>query len=78
VATGDGRTRGAKAQEATPVESQAISLAHFLARNHQRAGGDPMLVAMPADHIISGVEAFRAAVTHGALHAESSINRKYR
>ena len=37
-----------------------------------------MLVAMPADHIISGVEAFRAAVTHGALHAESSINRKYR
>ncbi len=36
-----------------------------------QAGDDPVLVVMPADHIISGVEAFRAAVTHGASHAEN-------
>ena len=31
-----------------------------------------MLVVMPSDHIITGTEAFRAAVTRGASHAEES------
>jgi mannose-1-phosphate guanylyltransferase/mannose-6-phosphate isomerase len=34
-------------------------------------GDDPVLVVMPADHIIGGIEAFRAAVAEGMTHAES-------
>lgn len=34
-------------------------------------GGDPALVVMPADHVITDVGAFRAAVALGATHAEA-------
>jgi mannose-1-phosphate guanylyltransferase/mannose-6-phosphate isomerase len=34
-------------------------------------GDDPVLVVMPADHIIGVIEAFRAAVGDGMTHAES-------
>jgi mannose-1-phosphate guanylyltransferase / mannose-6-phosphate isomerase len=34
------------------------------------AGADPVLVVMPADHVVENVEAFRAAVARGAEHAE--------
>jgi mannose-1-phosphate guanylyltransferase/mannose-6-phosphate isomerase len=46
----------------------ALALAALVAL---QAGDDPVLVVMPADHIISGVEAFRAVVTHGASIAET-------
>ena len=46
----------------------ALTLAALVAL---QAGEDPVLVVMPADHVIAGVEAFRAAVTHGASHAEA-------
>jgi mannose-1-phosphate guanylyltransferase / mannose-6-phosphate isomerase len=36
-----------------------------------QAGGGPVLVVMPADHIITDADAFRSAVTHGAAHAEA-------
>ncbi|MGH8750656.1 MAG: mannose-1-phosphate guanylyltransferase/mannose-6-phosphate isomerase [Burkholderiales bacterium] len=35
------------------------------------AGDDPVLVVMPADHIIGDVEAFRAAIEQGTAHAEA-------
>jgi mannose-1-phosphate guanylyltransferase/mannose-6-phosphate isomerase len=35
------------------------------------AGDDPVLVVMPADHIIGDIVAFRAAVAQGAAYAES-------
>jgi len=31
---------------------------------------DPVMAVMPADHVITGVDAFRAAVREGAAHAE--------
>jgi len=46
----------------------ALTLAALVAL---QAGEDPVLVVMPADHIIAGVEAFRGAVAQGASHAES-------
>lgn len=46
----------------------ALTLAALFALE---AGDDPVLVVMPADHIIGDVEAFRAAVVHGAAHAEA-------
>jgi mannose-1-phosphate guanylyltransferase / mannose-6-phosphate isomerase len=36
-----------------------------------QAGDDPTLMVMPADHVISDVEAFRAAVAQGAGHADA-------
>jgi mannose-1-phosphate guanylyltransferase/mannose-6-phosphate isomerase len=45
----------------------ALTLAVLVAL---QANDDPVLVVMPADHIIAGVEAFRAAVAQGASHAE--------
>lgn len=46
----------------------ALTLAALVAL---QAGDDPVLVVMPADHIITGVEAFRAAVAQGASHADA-------
>lgn len=46
----------------------ALALAALAA---MEAGDDPVLVVMPADHIIGDVEAFRASVAHGAAHAEA-------
>ena len=46
----------------------ALTLAALVAL---QAEDDPVLVVMPADHVITGIEAFRAAVTRGASHAES-------
>lgn len=46
----------------------ALTLAALLAVEGDE---DPVLVTMPADHIISDVEAFRAAVIAGLRHAES-------
>jgi len=36
-----------------------------------QGGGDPILAVMPADHVITDVEAFRNAVRQGAVHAEA-------
>lgn len=46
----------------------ALTLAALVAL---QAGEDPVLVIMPADHVIPGVDAFRAAVAQGASHAEA-------
>jgi mannose-1-phosphate guanylyltransferase/mannose-6-phosphate isomerase len=46
----------------------ALTLAALVAL---QAGDDPVLVVMPADHIMTSVEAFRTAVTHGASYAEA-------
>jgi mannose-1-phosphate guanylyltransferase/mannose-6-phosphate isomerase len=35
------------------------------------AGDDPILVVMPADHIIGDVEALRMAIAHGSVYAEA-------
>ncbi len=45
----------------------ALTLAALAAAE---AGGDPLLVAMPADHVVEDIAAFRLAVAHGAAHAE--------
>ena len=37
----------------------------------QRDGVDPILLVLPADHIIANVEGFRAAVRQVAVHAEA-------
>jgi mannose-1-phosphate guanylyltransferase/mannose-6-phosphate isomerase len=44
----------------------ALTLAALVA---QDAGDDPILVVMPADHIISNVDAFCATIATGAVHA---------
>lgn len=44
----------------------ALTLAALLALESKN---DPVLVAMPADHIIEDIEVFRAAVVSGMLHA---------
>lgn len=44
----------------------ALTLAALLALESQN---DPVLVVMPADHIIDNIENFRAAVVSGMLHA---------
>jgi len=46
----------------------ALTLAALVAL---QAGEDPVLVVMPADHVITGVEAFRTVVAQGASHAEA-------
>jgi len=46
----------------------ALTLAALVALH---GGGDPVLVVMPADHVIPDVEAFRVAVQNGAVHAEA-------
>jgi mannose-1-phosphate guanylyltransferase/mannose-6-phosphate isomerase len=46
----------------------ALTLAALAA---QEGGDDPALLVMPADHIISDVGAFRAAVVHGLAYAEA-------
>ena len=46
----------------------ALTLAALVAL---QAGEDPVLVVMPADHVITEVEAFRTAVAHAASHAET-------
>ena len=46
----------------------ALTLAALVAL---QGGADPVLVVMPADHVMTGVDAFRAAVQHGAIHAEA-------
>jgi mannose-1-phosphate guanylyltransferase/mannose-6-phosphate isomerase len=46
----------------------ALTLAALVAL---QGGGDPVLVAMPADHVITDVEAFHAAVSQGAVHADA-------
>jgi len=45
----------------------ALTLAALLA---VQGGGDPMLLEMPADHVITDVAAFRAAVLKAAAHAD--------
>lgn len=47
----------------------ALTLAALVAL---QAGEDAVLVAMPADHVITDIEAFRAAVTQGASRAEGN------
>ena len=47
----------------------ALTLAALYARAR---GDDPLLVVMPADHVMADVEAFRAAVRRGAKYAEES------
>ena len=47
----------------------ALAMAALIALN---AGDDPVLLVMPADHIISDVKAFRAAVAQGIAYAETS------
>ena len=44
----------------------ALTLAALFALE---AGEDPVLVVMPADHIIGDVEALRAAIAHGSVYA---------
>lgn len=46
----------------------ALTLAALVAL---QAGDDPVLIVMPADHVIAKVEAFRAAVAQGSEYAES-------
>ena len=46
----------------------ALTLAALVAL---QAGNDPVLVVMPADHVITGIEAFRTALTHAAAHADA-------
>jgi mannose-1-phosphate guanylyltransferase / mannose-6-phosphate isomerase len=46
----------------------ALTLAALVAL---QAGDDPVLVVMPADHVITDPDAFRSAVAHGAAHAEA-------
>jgi len=46
----------------------ALTLA---ARAARASGADPVLLVMPADHVISDLEAFQAAVSEGALQAEA-------
>ena len=46
----------------------ALALAALAALD---GGADPVLVVMPADHIIDNVEAFRAAVARAAVYAEA-------
>ena len=46
----------------------ALTLAALVAL---QAGDDPVLVVMPADHIITNIKTFRAAVAHAASRAES-------
>jgi len=36
-----------------------------------QGGSDPILIAMPADHVIVDVEAFRSAIVRGAVHADA-------
>jgi mannose-1-phosphate guanylyltransferase/mannose-6-phosphate isomerase len=46
----------------------ALTLAAMVARE---AKDDPILVVMPSDHSIGNADAFRSAVTTGALHAQA-------
>ena len=46
----------------------ALTLAALVAL---QGGADPILVAMPADHAIVDVEAFRSAIARGAAHADA-------
>lgn len=46
----------------------ALTLAALCA---QEAGVDPILVVMPADHVMRDQGAFRSAVAHGAVHADT-------
>jgi mannose-1-phosphate guanylyltransferase/mannose-6-phosphate isomerase len=46
----------------------ALTLAAMVAL---QADDDPVLVVMPADHVITGVESFRAAIAQGSSHAET-------
>ena len=46
----------------------ALTLAALVAL---QADDDPVMVVMPADHVITGIEAFRAAVTQAGSHAEA-------
>ena len=46
----------------------ALTLAALVA---QRAGDDPLLVVMPADHMIDDADAFCRAVAAGAMHADA-------
>jgi mannose-1-phosphate guanylyltransferase/mannose-6-phosphate isomerase len=45
----------------------ALTLAALVAL---QGGADPVLVVMPADHVITDVEAFRSAMARGAVHAQ--------
>ena len=45
----------------------ALTVAAFTAR---QAGEDPVLLVMPADHVIGDIERFREAVREGSAHAE--------
>lgn len=46
----------------------ALTLAALVAQN---AGDDPLLVVMPADHMIDDMDAFCRAVAAGAVHADA-------
>jgi mannose-1-phosphate guanylyltransferase/mannose-6-phosphate isomerase len=46
----------------------ALTLAALVAL---QAGNDPVLVVMPADHVITSADAFRSAVARGAAHADA-------
>jgi mannose-1-phosphate guanylyltransferase/mannose-6-phosphate isomerase len=46
----------------------ALTLATLVAL---QGGSDPVLIVMPADHVIPDVEAFRSAIGCGAVHADA-------
>ena len=36
-----------------------------------QGSADPILIAMPADHVIADIDAFRSAIARGAVHADA-------
>jgi mannose-1-phosphate guanylyltransferase/mannose-6-phosphate isomerase len=49
----------------------AVAVAALLALSRAQAGDDPVLLVLPADHVIRDVAAFRAAIDIGRLAAEA-------
>ncbi len=54
-----------------PVGRNTAPAVAAAALHAQRAGDDPILLILPADHVIADVEGFRAAVRRVASHAEA-------
>jgi len=66
------RAAGVKAQALIlePVGRNTAPALTLAALHAQSLGRDPVLIAMPADHVIADVEAFRAAAYRGAAYAD--------
>ena len=54
-----------------PVGRNTAPAVAIAALHAQREGADPVLLVLPADHVIADVEGFRAAVRQVAPHAEA-------